>query len=72
MKYGLKTKGISAFKKAHGKQGKVRCCNLCNTQFITRTVFDRYCQTCKEQNELFKFSEWLPDLQDEIAEKIPA
>lgn len=63
------------FKKTHrtrdGRRAQRRC-NLCSGGFHPGTVFDRYCPTCREQNELLKFSEWLPDLDAAIQEKLIA
>ena len=39
-----------------------RPCNLCNSDFIMRSPFDRFCGTCKSEKDLFKFAEWLPNL----------
>ena len=33
-------------------------CNLCNIPFRANTVFDRFCKSCKQESELFRFSEW--------------
>lgn len=51
---------------------KTRVCNLCTEAFTPRTVFDRYCPRCKDGSEVFKFSEWLPELNEVIQENIPA
>ena len=49
-----------------------RSCNLCSSCFHPRTAFDRYCQECREHNELLRFSDWLPDLNPVIEEKLIA
>ncbi len=49
-----------------------RSCNLCLEEFAPHTVFDRYCATCKEENELLKFSEWLPEIDRAITERLSA
>ena len=49
-----------------------RPCNLCMRTFDPHTVFDRFCPNCREQNELLKFSDWLPELPEYIQQKIPA
>ena len=46
--------------------------NLCGQDFHPRTTFDRFCPNCKDENELFRFSEWLPELDQAIAERISA
>lgn len=52
------------------KQGQTisRKCNLCRQGFAARTVFDRFCPTCKEQSELLKFGDCFPEFEDVIAE----
>lgn len=52
--------------------GSRKPCNLCNERFLPRTVFERYCKKCRENNELFKFSEYLPDLDLAFDEKLIA
>ena len=47
-------------------QLKERCCNLCDIAFHPRTVFDRYCVQCREQEELLKFSDWLPQIENPL------
>ena len=37
-----------------------RHCNLCSRKFTVRTVFDRFCPTCKKDSELLRFYDWLP------------
>jgi uncharacterized OB-fold protein len=54
------------------KKTALQKCNLCPEQFHPRTPFDRYCPECKENNELLKFSEWFPELDESYAEKISA
>jgi hypothetical protein len=36
-----------------------RKCNLCEQEFRAATLFSRFCETCREQNETFLFAEWL-------------
>jgi hypothetical protein len=62
---------VVAFRRSK-RAAKWRKCNLCADEFHPRTVFDRYCHTCKEENELFKFSEWLPELDSAITERVSA
>ncbi|MGE4232644.1 MAG: hypothetical protein AB7F43_04870 [Bacteriovoracia bacterium] len=47
-------------------------CNICNDSFKPRTVFDRFCSTCKEESELLKFSCCFPELDETILERIYA
>jgi hypothetical protein len=53
-------------------QVKSRRCNLCEKKFTQRTVFDRYCYTCKVESDLLKFSDWLPEVGETAQEKISA
>lgn len=75
MKYGLKIRRNNLYENSNQNPAAVRHCNLCNHPFQIRTTFDRYCKACKGKNELFKFSEWLPnltDFQEDINEKLSA
>jgi hypothetical protein len=76
MSQALKVAGASASiapsKHRHLEKKPCRRCNLCADEFEPRTVFDRYCQACKEESELLKFSEWLPELDAAITERISA
>jgi len=49
-----------------------RRCNVCSQLFRPRTPFERYCEVCREDSELLKFSEWLPELDEGFAEQISA
>jgi hypothetical protein len=51
---------------------RLRRCNLCSYAFSTRTVFDRYCPSCKNRSELLKFSDWLPELDPSFESKVSA
>ena len=55
-----------------GNAMKLRRCNLCAKKFTQRTGFDRYCHTCKAENDLLKFSDWLPEVDEAVREKISA
>ena len=54
-----------------GQRGQ-RSCNLCSGRFSPKSAFERYCSTCREKNELLKFSECLPDLELAFQEKLIA
>lgn len=34
-------------------------CNLCGKQFKRHSRFERFCEDCKYENELYRFSGWL-------------
>lgn len=36
-----------------------RHCNLCEEEFNPRTKFERYCEKCRVESELYHFAEWL-------------
>lgn len=36
-------------------------CNLCNRAFRAASRFHRFCRTCKLDEDLFRFSDWLPE-----------
>lgn len=75
MSHGLKTEGVgtaSPLRTRRQTHRRLRRCNLCADEFHPRTVFDRYCTTCKQKSELLKFSEWLPELDAAITERLSA
>lgn len=74
MGHGLRTEGASCAPSKHryAMRKRSRRCNLCADEFHPRTVFDRYCHTCKKESELLKFSEWLPELDTAITERVSA
>ncbi len=43
---------------------RMRPCNLCGEDFLPKSVFSRFCITCKKEEEILKYAEWLPDLTD--------
>ncbi|MGZ3688848.1 MAG: hypothetical protein ACXWPM_08475 [Bdellovibrionota bacterium] len=34
-------------------------CNICHRVFRATSRYHRFCRTCKEQNETFRFGEWI-------------
>jgi len=68
-----KSQPASAFSPAgNGSRKGPRKCNLCEAKFRPRTPFERFCQHCKEENELLRFVHWLPEVDDAIQSKMPA
>ena len=63
---------LSVRSKYRSMKSRWRRCNLCTYEFHPRTVFDRYCPTCKEKSELLRFSDCLPELDAAIVERISA
>lgn len=39
----------------------LRQCNICNEKFQAN-FYERFCPSCRHENEELKFSDWLPDL----------
>jgi hypothetical protein len=72
VRISFKKKKTSSFLKRQKEAAKWRKCNLCAHEFQPRTLFERYCHVCREENELFKFGEWLPELDPVITERISA
>lgn len=35
-------------------------CNLCQETFRAASQFYRFCRTCRTQDEIFRFADWLP------------
>lgn len=55
-----------SFRKSKEKCKKSRRCNLCAEHFRPRSHYERYCTSCKEKNDLFRFGNWLPEFDDEL------
>jgi hypothetical protein len=55
----LSIKSEQKEKNRKGRSNHQRC-NICDRLFRAATGFHRFCKTCKADDELFKFSEWLP------------
>ncbi len=36
-------------------------CNLCHRAFRAASRFHRFCRSCKLDEDLFRFSDWLPE-----------
>lgn len=36
-----------------------RRCNICQAIFVTQSRFERFCEVCKRESELYRFAEWL-------------
>lgn len=51
---------------------KERRCNLCSEEFLPKTVFDRFCSGCRQESELLRFCEWLPEIAPELTERLTA
>lgn len=34
-------------------------CNLCGKRFKRHSRFERFCEDCKHENELYRFSGWI-------------
>lgn len=61
-------KNIKSSKWLSGSAAKKRCrvqrCNLCFQPFISLSLFERFCLTCKKENELYRYYETLPQISD--------
>ncbi len=52
--------------KRHRKRTKVtRKCNLCGSKFTTAGAHILFCSKCRANNEVIRFSEWLPEVAPE-------
>lgn len=45
--------------KAYKPRKLARTCNLCDEEFHPRSKFDRFCEKCRVESELYHFAEWL-------------
>ena len=36
-------------------------CNICSRIFRAGSRFHRFCRSCKQEDDIFRFSEWLPE-----------
>lgn len=43
---------------------RVRKCNICEQNFHPRSRFECFCQDCRENSELLRFADWLPEADD--------
>ncbi len=55
-------------KNVETRRHRTRKCNLCTEDFQCRTPFDRFCPICKKENELFKFGNCFPEIEDIITQ----
>ena len=39
-------------------EGKTRICNICYCTFNQNSRFDRFCEICRSNDELYKFADW--------------
>lgn len=51
---------------------KIRPCNICGTIYRPHTAFDRYCSHCKQNEELLRFSDWLPEIDAALTARVSA
>jgi len=72
MSHNLRTKTTNLFKLRQRHTPKQRHCNICNQKFHPHSIFDRYCTTCKEASEIYRFGEWLPELDETLTQKLSA
>lgn len=47
------------FIKEHKSKPVKRDCNLCGGEFQPHSRFERFCDQCREESELYHFCEWL-------------
>lgn len=63
---------LSKNRQREKKIHKTSRCNLCAEKFRPKSVHDRYCPTCKEEDQLLRFSEYFPELDASLVEKVSA
>ncbi len=68
----LRMHGVRSPRSIRKRKLDPRRCNICKDEFKPRTVFDRFCHTCKEESELLKFSSCFPEVDETILERVPA
>lgn len=51
---------------AAGREKKSRRCNLCSEHFRPRSPHERYCRSCRERDELLRYSDWMGELIEEV------
>lgn len=57
----MKLRTILTEKKRERKMGNEQLrCNLCHRLFRAASKYHRFCRTCKLDEDLFRFSDWLP------------
>ncbi|MEW6055743.1 MAG: hypothetical protein AB1540_03940 [Bdellovibrionota bacterium] len=56
----MKFKNTEIYFRRNQVVGKVRC-NICHRTFRALSRFNRFCNKCKQFDELYRFSGWLPE-----------
>lgn len=46
---------------------QIRRCNICRRVFAPQFRFQLFCQKCRQQDDSFAFSEWLPRIPDQYS-----
>lgn len=54
------------------KGEKIKSCNICGNTFRSRSLFQRFCYRCKESEEILRFVDWLPELDDSLVARMSA
>lgn len=62
--------GMSSMRARSGK--RIKCCNICGNTFQARSVFQRFCYRCKESEEMLRFMDWLPEVDDSLVARVSA
>ncbi|MGZ6290413.1 MAG: hypothetical protein ACXWQO_19645 [Bdellovibrionota bacterium] len=70
--YGRKSERVGHAPLRSTHKNKRKKCNLCYRGFYPQTGFDRYCHLCKEENELLRFGDWLPRIDESVITRFSA
>jgi hypothetical protein len=49
-----------------------RPCNICGEIYRAHTVFERFCGRCRQEEELLRFSDWLPEPGESLPARLSA
>lgn len=70
--YGKISERIGFSPLRSNRNKKARCCNICGQSFKPQSAFERYCHHCKEEEEILKYSDWLPEVDGVLTARISA
>jgi len=67
---GKKTKSMKFSPLRRLNLHKSRPCNICGEIYRPHSSFDRYCGQCKHREELLRFSDWLPEIDEALTTRV--
>lgn len=56
--YATRRRPLRELRIPRGKGRVVASCNICRRDFVLRSRFDRYCDSCREDAGVYRYAEW--------------